>query len=35
MKLINADAFADKLRYMGYMDDNEELQELIDRVPEE
>ena len=35
MKLIDADSFADKLRYMGYMDDNEELQELIDRFPEE
>ena len=35
MKLIDAYSFADKLRYMGYMDDNEELQELIDRFPEE
>ena len=35
MKLIDADSLADKLRYMGYMDDNEELQELIDRFPEE
>ena len=35
MKLIDADSFADKLRYMGYMDNNEELQELIDRFPEE
>ena len=35
MRLIDADALAMKLRYMGYMDENEEIQEVIDRFAEE
>lgn len=35
MKLINADELALKLRHMGYMDENEEVQEVIDNFPKE
>lgn len=30
MRLIDADKLSLKLRYMGYMDENEEVQEIID-----
>ena len=33
MRLIDADALALKLRYMGYMDEHEEVQEVIDEAP--
>ena len=35
MRLLNADALAMKLRHMGYMDENEEVQEVIDRFAKE
>ena len=35
MRLVDADALAMKLRHMGYMDENEEVQEVIDRFAEE
>ena len=35
MRLVNADALAMKLRHMGYMDENEEIQKVIDRFEEE
>lgn len=35
MRLVDADALATKLRHMGYMDENEEVQEVIDRFAEE
>lgn len=33
MRLIDADKLALKLRYMGYMDEHEEVQEVIDSAP--
>lgn len=33
MRLIDADKLALKLRYMGYMDEHEEVQEVIDEAP--
>lgn len=33
MRLIDADELALKLRYMGYMDEHEEVQEVIDESP--
>ena len=35
MRLVDADALAMKLRHMGYMDETEEVQEVIDRFAEE
>ena len=35
MRLVDADALAMKLRHMGYMDEDEEVQEVIDRFAEE
>ena len=32
-RLIDADKLALKLRYMGYMDEHEEVQEVIDEAP--
>ena len=32
-RLIDADELALKLRYMGYMDEHEEVQEVIDNAP--
>ena len=35
MRLVDADALAVKLRHMGYMDETEEVQEVIDRFAKE